>query len=404
MTVSSAPTHHAPTHQAPTHPVRSTRRLRSLGSAGRTATLLGLSTTLTLAGCGTTTDGQSAGTSPAGTASASPSAPPFTPATGGELNLYTWTDYFPTAMVERFKKETGITLKVSFYESNEDLEAKLKATDGAGYDLVVPSDYMTKVLIDAGLLKKTNPTSLPNGKNLAPAFLDVYFDKGREYSVPYLYGTTGIAYDSALVTTPITSWKDYFAGPAAAEGKIGIFNDQVEVVNAALRATGSKPCTSDPKELQAAQDLLVAFKPKVKTVSSEGNTGRMSSGESVVSMLWNGSAHRAKAKRSTIVYVYPSEGTALWQDGFVMPKGAVNEAQALTFLNWMMDPHNIAEAANAQGYNAGYTGIEAYLDASMKSDPAVVVPATEQSKVAPVMPCDAKTNNAYTKIFEAFKN
>jgi len=364
---------------------------------------------VTLTGCGTTTDGSSSGTTPAATTaaasvSASPTAAAFTPATSGELSLYTWSDYFPASMVKRFKAETGIDLKVSYYDSNETLEAKLKASNGTGYDLVVPTDYMVANLIKEGLLKEFDATTLPNGKNMAPEFVDVYFDKGRKYSVPYLYGTTGYGYDSTVITTPMTTWKDFFSAPAAAKGKIGIFNDQTDVVTAALRAVGGEPCSTDPAKLQAAQDLLVAFKSKVATVSSEGNLDRLASGENTLGMVWNGAFHRAKAKNSKLTYVYPADGTVLWQDNFTMPSGAKNIPQALTFLNWYMDPKNAAEAANFQGYSGGYSGIADFLDAGMKSDPAVVIPEADKAHVAPVPPCDTTATNAYSKIFEKFRS
>lgn len=351
-----------------------------------------------VAACGSTTD------DPAPAAAAKTGAPTaFTPATSGELSLYTWSDYFPTDLAQRFTQETGIKLTVSYYDSNETLEAKLKASGGSGYDLVVPSDYMVDILAKDGLLKPVNATSLPNGKNIRPEFLDVYFDKGRQYTVPYLYGTTGYAYDSKVVTTPMTTWKDYFNPPPAAVGKIGIFADQVEVVTAALRATGGQSCTKDPNQLQAAQDLLTGFKGKVLTITSEGNHDRLATGENVVGMVWNGAAHRAKEKRPSLVYVYPADGTALWQDNFAMPKGAENEQQALTFLNWFLEPKNAAEAANYQGYNSGITGVDALLSPELKADPAVVVPAKDLPNVKAIPKCDTQSNNAYTKIFESFK-
>ncbi len=357
---------------------------------------------LALSACGgSTTDGASSPTASA--SSASSSASTFTPSTSGELTMYTWSDYFPPAMAKRFSQETGIKLTVSYYDSNETLEAKLKASNGSGYDLVVPSDYMVQNLIRENLLSPIDLASLPNGKNIKPEFLPVYFDSGRKYSVPYLYGTTGYAYDSKVITTAMTTWKDYFGAPAQAAGKINIFNDQVEAINAALRAVGGEPCSTDAAKLQAAQDLLVSFKSKISTISSEGNIDRMMTGENPLAMMWNGATHRVKEKKPSVVYVYPTEGASLWQDNWSIPSGAANVNQALTFLNWWMDPKNAAEAANVQGYNSGVAGVDALLSDSMKNDPAVVIPAADLSHVAPAPPCDATATNNYSKIWEKFK-
>lgn len=376
-------------------------RGRRRGIAGLGALLVAA---LALSACGgSTTDGSQPTGSGEGTGGTASSVP-FTPATSGELTMYTWSDYFPTDMAARFTKETGVKLTVSYYDSNETLESKLKASGGSGYDLVVPSDYMVANLISAGLLQPIDLASLPNGKNIKPEFLDPYFDSGRKYSVPYLYGTTGYVYDSAVVKTPMTTWADYFAAPAAAAGKIGIFNDQVEGVNAALRAVGGEPCTTDAAKLQAAQDLLVEFKPSVATINSDGIIDRMISGESSLSMMWNGAAHRVKKERTTAVYVYPKEGTNLWQDNWTIPSKAENVQQALTFLNWWMDPKNAAEAANYQGYNSGIAGVDDLLSEEMKNDPAVVVPEADLAQVNPTPPCDAEATNNYSKIWEKFKS
>jgi spermidine/putrescine transport system substrate-binding protein len=378
-----------------------TSKLR--GGLGLTAALVGA---LALSACGgATTDGGASSTSAAPSTDASSSAPAaFVPATSGDLRMYTWSDYFPTDMAKRFTEETGIKLTVDYYDSNETLEAKLKASGGTGYDLVVPSDYMVQNLIRENLVQPIDLASLPNGANIKDEFLKPYFDDGRKYSVPYLYGTTGYAYDSTVVKKDMKTWADYFAAPAEAKGKIGIFNDQVDGINAALRAVGGEVCSTDPAKLQAAQDLLVAFKPSVGTINSDGVIDRMISGEATMSMMWNGAAHRVILKKPTVKYVYPSDGTSLWQDNWTIPSGAENTQQALTFLNWWMDPKNAAEAANFQGYNSGIKGVDELLSDEMKNDPAVVIPQDMLAQVGPAAPCDATATNNYSKIWEKFKS
>ncbi len=325
----------------------------------------------------------------------------FTPATSGEMTLYTWSDYFPESLAKKFTQDTGIKLSVDYYDSNETLEAKLRASNGTGYDVVVPSDYMVQTLINAGLLKEVDAASLPNGKNIPDDFLDVYFDQGRKYSVPYLYGTTGYVYDTAKTSKELTSWADYF-NPPSELGKVGTMSDQTEVVGAALRAVGGVTCSTDATQLQAAQDLLGTFKSKVSTISSDGIIDRVASGEESIAMMWNGAALRARQKKSTVKYVYPTEGMALWQDNFTVPVGAKNVDQALTFLNWMMDPVNAAAAANYQKYNSGITGVNDLLESDMKSAPEIVLP-DGYTGAKPVEPCSNDELTNYTQIWESFK-
>ncbi len=325
----------------------------------------------------------------------------YVEATSGEVNLYTWSDYYPEELVKKFTADTGITLNVDYFDSNESLEAKLRASDGAGYDVVVPSDYMVEILKNDGLLLKFDSSSLPNGENIKPDFLDVYFDEGRQYSTPYLYGTTSFMYDSDVITEELTSWADYFNPPASA-GKVGTMNDQTEVINAALRVTGGDFCTTDGAELQAAQDLLLDFKPKVDTINSDGILERLANGEQTMAMIWNGAGHRASLERPSLTWVYPEEGIALWQDNFTIPVGAKNVDQAKTFLNWMLDPENMAVAMNFQAYDSGVLGTADLMSDELRNSPAISVP--EDYKLAlPVTPCNNEEMTNYTKIFETFK-
>jgi spermidine/putrescine transport system substrate-binding protein len=327
----------------------------------------------------------------------------FTPATSGEVSLYTWSDYFPEELIGKFKEDTGVTLKVDYYDSNESLEAKLRASDGAGYDVVVPSDYMVEILKDSDLLMKINAADLPNGKNIEPSFLDVYFDEGREYSVPYLYGTTSFAYNTEMIpeSEAPTSWADYFNPPASAGG-VGIMDDMTEGVTTALRVVGGEFCTTDGAKLQAAQDLLVDFKPRVGTINSDGILERLAGGEQAMAMIWNGAAHRASVDNPAIKYVYPEEGIALWQDNFSVPSGAKNVDQALTFLNWMMEPENMAVAVNFQAYASGIKGTTELMDPELASSPAIAIP-DGYDKALPVPPCNNEEISNYSKIWEAFK-
>ncbi|MCI1636060.1 extracellular solute-binding protein [Bifidobacterium sp.] len=333
------------------------------------------------------------------------SAVAFTPATSGELHIYTWSDYYPDDLLKSFEEDTGIKTTIDYYESNEVLMSKLQATSGSGYDVVVPSDYAVELLADEGLLQQINALDLPNGKNIEDDFRQVYFDKGRKYSAPYLYGTTGYMYDSSLLAAGETapdSWKDYFTSDAAWNASPGIFNDQTDGVNAALRASGGEPCSTDPTELQAAQDLLTEYKKKVQNISSDSVIDRLISGENSVAMIWNGAGHRVSEQKSSMDYVYPSEGMSSYQDNWAVPSGAENVQQALTFINWMMEPENIAAAANYQGYDAGITGVDELLDDSLRNDPAVSPP--DDAKIELVPTCSNEAINNYTKIWESFKS
>jgi spermidine/putrescine transport system substrate-binding protein len=321
---------------------------------------------------------------------------------GGELNLYNWTDYISPDLLKRFEKETGIKVNLDSYDSNETLLAKLQA-GGANYDVIVPSDYMVKQMIELGLLEESNPASFPNGANIKPNFLDVYFDTGRKYTAPYMYGTTGIAYDPVKMGTKVTSWADFFNPNSPAAGKIGTLNDQVEVIHAALRAVGSKPCSTNKEDYVKVEELLKAWKPAVAVINSDGVIGRMGSGEQLMHMMWNGAFTRAQADNKNLEYVYPKEGLNLWQDNLAIPKGAQNVDNAKIFINWMMDPKNIGEGTNFVGYDNGITGSDKFMKPELAANPAVIIPAEDVALAQPTPACPTEAVDLYDQVWTDFK-
>ena len=322
---------------------------------------------------------------------------------GGEVNLYNWTDYISEDLLARFTSETGIAVNLSNYDSNETMLATL-AAGGSGYDVIVPSDYIIPTLIEQDLIQPIDAYALENAANIDPAFLNPYFDDGRIYTAPYLYGTTGLAVDTAQVPDPPDSWAEFFAVPDGADGSIGMMNDQVEVIHAVLRAIGAIPCSTDPADYAQAEELLDGFKPSVSVINSDGIIERMAAGENSIHMEWNGAAYRSWLENPNLVYVYPSDGLTLWQDNFAVPTGAPNLEQAKVFINWMMDPGNIAEATNWNGYANAIMGSDAFVDPELASSPMVVPEPEQLAFAAPVESCPVEAIDLYDRLWTSFRS
>lgn len=321
---------------------------------------------------------------------------------GLELNLYNWSNYIDPALLNRFTAETGIKVNLGVYESNAQMLAKLEA-GARGYDVIVPTDYMVQIMIKKGLLQRIYRNAFPNKSNLKSEFENPYFDRGRFYTIPYLHGTTGFAYLKDKVSPAPTTWKEFFAAIPSYSGKTTIFDDKKEAIDAALRANGYKVCTRNTAQLQAALNTLKSIKPHLNTIASSGNIGRLSSGTSVLLMMYNGATYKAKLANSNVVYVYPKDGMPLWQDNFAIPVGATNLDNARIFLNWMMNPKNIAQASNWAGYNNGIAGSDKFLNAEMQTDPAFNPSAEQMSNAKAMAPCSTAVNDLYTKVWTSFK-
>jgi spermidine/putrescine transport system substrate-binding protein len=322
----------------------------------------------------------------------------------GELYLYNWTNYFPPDLLKKFEEDTGISVTLDVYDSNETLLAKLQA-GAAGYDVVVPSDYMVAIMIEEGLLEEIGAGQMANFKNVGAPHDAPWYDPERKYSAPYMWGTTGFTYDSAKVEGTVEdSWWAIFNPEGPFAGKLAMLNDQVEVYKAAAMYLGLDFCTENAADAGKIYDLLAAQKPAVAMYNSDGTIERMIAGEVVAHMQWNGAAHRTREGRPTAVYVYPKEGINFWNDNFAVPKGAPNLENAKIFIDWMMVPEHIAMASNFTGYMSAIKGSEAFLDASLRDDPAVNTPPEYLSRLNPNQNCPAPAIELRDRVWTRLKS
>ncbi|AUX48790.1 spermidine/putrescine ABC transporter substrate-binding protein [Sorangium cellulosum] len=349
---------------------------------------------LSSAGCGR--DGGQA--KPEGDANAEGQA--ASQAASKELFLYIFSDYYPTELMKKFEAETGIRITIDVYDSNETMLAKLQA-GGTGYDVVVPSDYMVKTMIDVGLAEKIDVYAMENFKNIKAPLAAPDFDPKREYSGPYMVGLTGFTYDSARVPggTMEESWRSILDPAPELKGQIGMLDDEIDVWNAAAYYLGFDKCTEKPEDAEKILALLQKQKPSVAVYKSDGALERMTSKEVMMHMQWNGQAHRVKQKLTSVVFVYPKEGLSFWNDNLVVPKGAKNKQNARTFINWMMTPENAAAASNFTGYMNSIEGSEKFLRPELRDDPAVVMPEQYKDRLRPGKVCSAATRKLRSKVW-----
>jgi len=293
----------------------------------------------------------------------------------GEVTLYNWSNYFPPELLEKFTAETGIKTSIDNYASEEDLLAKLQA-GGGGYDVIFPGPTTLGTMIQNGLVADIKVNQMSNFSNMLEPFQTLSVDPDRSYSAPYMWGTTGFTYDPAMVPGGALedSWKELFEPRAELQGNIAMLNEMSDVWNAGAYYTGVSKCTEDPAEAQKILDVLMAQKPHVKVYSNDGTIDRMSAGEVAVHMQWNGAAHRVKANKPGVVYVYPKEGVTFWTDTMAVPANAPNMENAKTFINWMLLPENAAAASNYTGYSNAIKGSGPFLKEDLSADPAVNMP------------------------------
>jgi spermidine/putrescine transport system substrate-binding protein len=314
----------------------------------------------------------------------------------GKLSIYNWFDYMPQELLDKFSNEYDVEITMDTYDSNETLLARLKA-GVTGYDLGVPSDYMVAILIKEGMLEKINANQLSNFGNMTAKWIDVYFDPGREYTVPYQWGTTGFMVDTAVYNGDIDTLAILFDPPDVLKGKINMLKDVGEVINAGLRYLGFPRCNSDPEQMKQLNTLLQNAKQYWLSFNSDGAKEVLVSGDAAAGQNWNGFGMRARMERPTLKYAYPREGLTAWMDNFVVFKGAPNVENAKKFMNFMLIPENAATLTNFARYTAGVDGTEPFLDADLKSAPEVNPPSDVLMEFVP--PCEDKVIRMYDRIW-----
>lgn len=267
------------------------------------------------------------------------------------LRIFIWEEYINPEVYRRFEQEFAAKVIEDNYGSNEDMRAKLQA-GGAGYDLVVPSDYMVALLRKDGLLLPIDLSRIPNLTHLAARFRDPSYDPGHRYSVPYQWGITGIGYNKSQVIPPPTRWADLFepAWMGPYRRRISMLNDMREVIGAALVASGHSPETTDPQHLAEAQALLQQQKPFLAKYDSESFEDSLASGETVLAQGWSGEIAMAQSQNPDIAFTVPSEGAFVFVDNWAIPKGARQKELAEEFINFVLRPDISAMIVNHARY------------------------------------------------------
>ncbi len=250
------------------------------------------------------------------------------------VNVYTWSGVIPDSAIRQFETETGIKVNFSTYDSNEVMYAKLKADKNPSYDVIEPSSYYIDRMRRQDMLAKFNKAELPNFKNINTSFLNQSYDPKSEYSIPFIWGITGIFVNKEYRDpASFQRWADLWNKKYA--DQIMLLDDSREVFSMALRTLGYSVNDENPEHIKQAYLKLKELLPNIKIFNS-APISILVDEDANVGMVWNGDVFRAKKENPHVDFIFPKDGFVVWVDNFAIPKNAPHAANAHKFLNFMM--------------------------------------------------------------------
>ena len=257
------------------------------------------------------------------------------------VNVFNWEDYIDESVLELFEQETGIHVNYMCFTQNEDMIVQVEANPGA-FDLVFPSEYMVERLMNKGLLAEINYDNIPNFQYIADNLKNPSYDANNAHSVPYMWGTLGILYNTELVDDPVESWGILFEEQYQEKYRNSVFmmDSLRDGLGLALRYLGYSMNSNNFVELNAAKDLLIAQKQSgvVKAYQMDEIKDKMVAGEGALAVMYSGDAQYSIDLNDKLAYAVPREGSNIWVDCMVIPQSAKNKENAEKLIDFLCRP------------------------------------------------------------------
>jgi putrescine transport system substrate-binding protein len=341
-------------------------------------------------------------------------------AAADEVRVYNWSDYIDEELLSKFEEETGIDLIYDVFDSNELLETKLLA-GGSGYDVVVPSGTFLARQIQAGAFQELDYDQLPNAEHLWETIRErtETYDPGHEYSVNYMWGTTGIGVNVDKVAevlgpdAPVNSLALIFEPEnmkKLAECGVHFLDAPTELIPAALAYLGEDPDSHDPEVIEKTADVLLPVRPYVQKFHSSEYINALANGDICVAFGWSGDILQAgwRAEEAengvNIAYNPPKEGALMWFDQMAIPADAPNPEAAHAFINFILDPQNIAAASNYVYYANGNETSKQYLLDDVLNNPAIYPDEETLENLYTTTPYPARVQRTVTRLWTRIKS
>ncbi|MTV25002.1 spermidine/putrescine ABC transporter substrate-binding protein [Nitriliruptoraceae bacterium ZYF776] len=319
--------------------------------------------------------------------------------TDGDLLLYNWSEYMDPELLTAFSEEYGVGATEDTYTSNEALLAQIRA-GAAGYDVIIPSDYMVAIMIEQDLLLPLDHEALTNLGNVDEEFTEPPYDPDLAFSVPYQWGTTGLGLNTSVVgDDPEATWAWLFDESMAGDLRVSMLDDPRETMGAALYYLGHDPNTTDEAQLEEAAELIADAGDWTRTYTSDQYAELLLAGETDVAHGFSGNIlDNIAEEEEDYVYVIPDEGATVWTDNMAILADAPHPCTAHTFIDFILDAENGAQLSNWTYYASPNEAAMEFLDPELAEDP-VIFPDDETWERLYFLENTGETEILYTDLF-----
>jgi spermidine/putrescine transport system substrate-binding protein len=302
------------------------------------------------------------------------------------LHVYSWSGYFDDELLNNFREATGIKVIADIFDSNETMLAKLQAGGGNNYSIIYPSDYMVQQMIELKMLTELDKSKLTVLDGLLDKFKNPVYDPNNTHSVPAVWGTTGLVYNSEKVNPAPTDWDYLWQNKNKLSRRLTLFNDVREVMGATLRSLGYSYNSTNPKEIEAAYKKLLELKPAITNFTTDGWRDQLLTGDLWIAMGYSSDAIGVIDENPKIKYVVPSSGSSLWTDTMAIPKTAPNVEAAYAWINYTLEPKNAAVITERLKFATASKKAIDLLPADLKANTNLFPSASVLSKCEGVAP------------------
>jgi spermidine/putrescine transport system substrate-binding protein len=322
------------------------------------------------------------------------SSPTSSPAPGNgaaadkTLHIYTWSDYFDDQLLQDFKEKTGIRVVADILDSNETMLAKLQAGGGSAYSIIYPSDYMVTQMIEEDMLMSIDQSQLPSVDLLFKQWQTPAYDPGNEHSYPFVWGTTGIVYNTEVLEPEPEDWQYLWDNVDQLERRMTLINDMREVFGVALKSLGYSNSTTNENEIKQAYEKLRELKPAINSFTTDGWRDQIVVGDLVLSQVYSSDGIDAITGNPQLKYIIPTSGATVWTDTIAIPKTAPNVEAAYLWMNYVLSPETAAPLTKRLRFATPNQEVLAQLPNELKNNTSLFPPDEVLAKCEVLAPVD----------------